>query len=218
MSSHPSKSPRFQPGFTLIELLIVVAIIAILAAIAVPNFLQAQTRAKVSHVKAEFRTIKTALETYRVDNNSYPHVQDVYAPLLERFSGLTTPISYLTSIPVDPFVREVYDPAIGLAGPYGGINSPEDPTGSLYLYNTSNITFAAGNVNADQTLRSGWSLTSAGPDRVIRFPYYAFSQVFVASGSYLSYIYDPSNGTISNGEIIARGGNVAPSIPQLELN
>ncbi|MCC5875483.1 MAG: prepilin-type N-terminal cleavage/methylation domain-containing protein, partial [Candidatus Sumerlaeia bacterium] len=59
-------------GFTLIELLIVVAIIAILAAIAVPNFLEAQVRAKVSRVQADQRTIATALESYHVDNNKYP--------------------------------------------------------------------------------------------------------------------------------------------------
>src|SRR5215210_3826948 len=59
-------------GFTLIELLIVVAIIAILAAIAVPNFLEAQTRSKVSRVKADQRSLATAIEAYYVDNNSYP--------------------------------------------------------------------------------------------------------------------------------------------------
>ena len=58
-------------GFTLIELLIVVAIIAILAAIAVPNFLEAQTRAKVARVKADMRTLATALESYYVDHNNY---------------------------------------------------------------------------------------------------------------------------------------------------
>ncbi len=48
-------------AFTLIELLIVVAIIAILAAIAVPNFLEAQTRAKVARVYADQRSIATAI-------------------------------------------------------------------------------------------------------------------------------------------------------------
>ena len=61
-----------KKAFTLIELLIVVAIIAILAAIAVPNFLEAQTRAKVARVMSDQRTYATALETYMIDNNSYP--------------------------------------------------------------------------------------------------------------------------------------------------
>ena len=61
-----------KKGFTLIELLIVVAIIAILAAIAVPNFLEAQVRAKVSRARNDMRSLATALETYYVDNNSYP--------------------------------------------------------------------------------------------------------------------------------------------------
>ncbi len=56
-----------QTGFTLIELLIVVAIIAILAAIAIPNFLEAQTRTKVSRVKTDMRSAAVALEAYRVD-------------------------------------------------------------------------------------------------------------------------------------------------------
>ena len=59
-------------AFTLIELLIVVAIIAILAAIAVPNFLEAQVRSKVSRAKADMRSVATALEAYRTDFNRYP--------------------------------------------------------------------------------------------------------------------------------------------------
>ena len=64
-----------KKAFTLIELLIVVAIIAILAAIAVPNFLEAQTRSKVSRVKADMRTIGVGCESYRVDNT---HMFPVY--------------------------------------------------------------------------------------------------------------------------------------------
>src|SRR3954453_20338717 len=58
-------------AFTLIELLIVVAIIAILAAIAVPNFLEAQVRAKVSRVSTDMRSVTVALEAYAVDTNKY---------------------------------------------------------------------------------------------------------------------------------------------------
>ena len=63
---------RSEKGFTLIELLIVVAIIAILAAIAVPNFLEAQVRSKISRVRNDLRSLATAIESYRVDNTAYP--------------------------------------------------------------------------------------------------------------------------------------------------
>jgi prepilin-type N-terminal cleavage/methylation domain-containing protein len=111
-------------AFTLIELLIVVAIIAILAAIAVPNFLEAQTRSKVSRVQADMRSIATGLEAYRVDYSKYPIVIEA-AYRTNNYQGaaqymsfisvnqnnalitmttLTTPIAYLTSIPGDPFI------------------------------------------------------------------------------------------------------------------
>ena len=63
---------RKQKGFTLIELLIVVAIIGIIAAIAIPNLLNAIDRGKQKRTMADMRSIGTACESYAVDNNFYP--------------------------------------------------------------------------------------------------------------------------------------------------
>ena len=63
---------RKQKGFTLIELLIVVAIIGIIAAIAIPNLLNAIDRGKQKRTMADLRSIGTAVESYAVDTNFYP--------------------------------------------------------------------------------------------------------------------------------------------------
>ncbi|MFH1740337.1 MAG: prepilin-type N-terminal cleavage/methylation domain-containing protein, partial [bacterium] len=101
-------------AFTLIELLIVVAIIGILAAIAVPNFLNAQVRAKIAACKGEMKTAEQALEMYRMDNNGVYMVRDsnlggndagvFYHTYV--WNHITTPIGYLTRYPLDPFYRE----------------------------------------------------------------------------------------------------------------
>jgi general secretion pathway protein G len=62
---------RNQKGFTLIELLIVVAIIGIIAAIAIPNLLNAIQRGKQKRTMGDMRTAATANESYSIDNNQY---------------------------------------------------------------------------------------------------------------------------------------------------
>ncbi len=103
--------PHPKKAFTLIELLIVVAIIAILAAIAVPNFLEAQVRAKISRVRADMRSVATALESYMVDSSTYPNDSDadlddlVASHKQHGLQLLTTPISYIATVPKDPFLN-----------------------------------------------------------------------------------------------------------------
>ena len=70
---------RDSKGFTLIELLIVVAIIGIIAAIAIPNLLNAIDRGKQKRTMADMRSIGTAVESYAVDNNVYPAVTTIAA-------------------------------------------------------------------------------------------------------------------------------------------
>ena len=213
-------------GFTLIELLIVVAIIAILAAIAVPNFLEAQVRAKVSRARTDQRSLATAIEAYYVDNNIYPahatggQTYNGYIVASQGHSGgaaalpsfrlnnplnasmafmtLTTPVAYITSYPADPFASNK-----GCTFSYGSV-FPGDP----------NTPAGKGGV--------GWILWSFGPD-VDEYkgntpsdsPYFIYNpaasepSLILLTGSendggdsgQNQFTYDPTNGTVSGGDI-----------------
>jgi type IV pilus assembly protein PilA len=65
---------RFGRGFTLIELMIVVAIIGILAAIAIPNFVKFQCRSKQSEAKTNLKAMFVAQEAYRGEFDSYANI------------------------------------------------------------------------------------------------------------------------------------------------
>lgn len=200
---------RGHRGFTLIELLIVVAIIAILAAIAVPNFLEAQTRAKVSRVRADVRTVATAMETYKIDTNKYPPAADYpYAALsgawpatTSRFhsripSWLTTPIAHLSNLPEDIFIPGKYP----------------NPGWNRYIYfNYDEMKASAPNsasLAAQQQQTGGYLYYSHGPDRETNQPGSAQAG---QNGTWTRY--DASNGTVSWGNIIRTTKSPEGEIP-----
>jgi type II secretion system protein G len=193
-------------GFTLIELLIVVAIIAILAAIAVPNFLEAQTRSKVARCKTDMRSLATAIESYYVDNNRYPDAYRAHDTnnFNNRLMQVTTPVAYITSLPVDPFAsrRTVF---------------PYTPNSTYQYVDRKTAVFFEGaprsfgnfqqSSHYDSYFESGtataWSMYSPGPD-YNRDPFggpapYG-SPVFPPRKRVLES-YDPTNGTVSPGAV-----------------
>jgi general secretion pathway protein G len=195
-----------KKGFTLIELLIVVAIIAILAAIAVPNFLEAQVRSKVSRMKADMRTVTTALESYFVDENHYP--KTTYNGVFpspptfesnERWKvwpgALTTPIAYIAS---DAALVDIFRKSHGW----------QSVLANQIMWLPSKFYFPPYNPDTGafgrQCNRYGlWKILSAGPDTWYQNQDGVEGDYGEGAGStgWGQAGYDPTNGTVSNGDI-----------------
>ncbi|MBN2326058.1 MAG: prepilin-type N-terminal cleavage/methylation domain-containing protein [Candidatus Omnitrophica bacterium] len=189
---------RPPAGFTLIELLIVVAIIGILAAMAVPNFMNARMRSMVARVNADHQAIQTALGMYAVDNgrySAYGNPEDVvtainagaitYLPV-----RLTTPVSYLSSLPYDPFPPKVM----------GGDSSSHATRSYKYIHAYDEIykeqSFYGKHLRAHTKNAYGeerqimYEIWSLGPDRI---------------PGHQGIFYDISNGLFSEGDMITHG-------------
>lgn len=197
-----SRGEHFAPavfseyGFTLIELLIVVSIIAVLAAIAVPNFLLAQTRAKVSRAQADQRSVATALEAYAVDaNNRYPDYGNPrdYAlfagePIVFLPVRITTPVAYISSLPPDPF-----------PGKRTGLDGTE-PTTYFYMHDYG-VTYL-GKLQPDGHVEEHYrSLT--GSTRAVKWTVWSFGPDL--DDDHGIVLYDATNGTVSSGDMMRFG-------------
>jgi len=194
----------FYRAFTLIELLVVVAIIAILSAIAVPNFMEAQARSKVSRAKADIRSLATAVEAYTVDYDGYPLVTDsngrpifpyptagpspfqTCVPLL-----ITTPVKYISSRLKDPFQnKKSMNTKLFGYGTRAYAKALRGDTGNLQYEHYCMLM---------QTSRSTttYFMTSSGPD-LDRDGYDTGNPA----------LYDPTNGVLSNGDVAYFGPGV----------
>lgn len=179
-------------GFTLIELLIVVAIIGILAAIAVPNFLNAQMRAKITRVRTDQKGIATALDMYRLDNGTYIQTMNGAS----EFFLLTTPIAYMASVPPDIFLP---------GDSFGSVNRNSDDRFPTFDY-TSNSYF--GKLTAHP---HAFIMESVGPDRIHLHEVHEIWAAYKGSpphSRYNRFIFDTSNGLSSYGCIVRGGGEV----------
>ena len=210
------KETRQNRGFTLIELLIVVAIIAILAAIAVPNFLEAQTRSKVSRTRADLRTIVTALESYKVDNNEYPHLE-LYRRLgfwqwnrggINAVFPLTTPVAYLTTLDMP----DQFQPPAP-TDEFGDIAPPGSSQTVARTYNYVNIDLYRRVTPELTPISVGYVVLSYGPDTVRGPTGYDgllsdYAEHDPSKNNWFVHAhYDPTNGTVSGGDILRFQGH-----------
>ncbi|MGI6455416.1 MAG: type II secretion system protein [bacterium] len=179
---------KLNKAFTLIELATVMTIIGILAAIAVPNFLNASVRAKVARSQAEQEVLLWALESYQLDHNAYPLNQTAGTADGIALSRLTTPIPYMSQVPGDIFL---FPPSVDKSQFITG----QRKGNPFYFY----LNFLQVNEGRRMSLQDYNQNGSANYMLYGLGPHFDFELDPMNPGTFSTY--SPSNGTISAGII-----------------
>lgn len=103
-----------EEGLTLVEMIVVLAIIALVAALIVPNIIGRPDQARVTVAQSDLKSISAALKMYRLDNGDYPSTGQGLAALVSKPSGAPEPRNYAPGAYLDKL--------------------PEDPWGNPYVY------------------------------------------------------------------------------------
>ncbi|HOJ58775.1 MAG TPA: prepilin-type N-terminal cleavage/methylation domain-containing protein [bacterium] len=217
-----------KKGFTLIELLIVVAIIGILAAIAVPNFLNAQIRAKVSRCWSDMKALDTAVRMCLMDTNHLPidgwddDTPEGRKILKEVFNGvgdfpesdrktshylavLTSPIAYMSSVPIDPFIaKNSLETERGFGSPFDTyIYADQDPRIPGDDQGIQALSSPVAEQFGIRPLKDNeWAFIGLGPDGV--------AGIGTGTGAYSTrgFPYSSSNGLVSRGDVVMTSGGI----------
>lgn len=120
-----------EAGVTLIEMMVVLVIIAVVAAMVVPNVIGRPDQARATVAQSDLQSIAGALEIYRLDNRTYPSTAQGLSALVSRPTLPPQPVNwagdgYLNAMPQDPWGREYVYRFPGQAGRFDLISLGAD--------------------------------------------------------------------------------------------